>query len=227
VFVCYKYSTQNSWNYGRTDFKQCISCNNRIWLQECHVATGFVVSCVNGFMCKRCVLNGTPCNIMVVRWKKRAERQSNVGHRLYQQCVFNIWSDHNILTIISVFLTNSHSIRLGLKQATIASWQVHSSSLHLIITCLCDISGSQGSECKDYISVTGYYTMVLYKWTNVASIIQGDALPQCRPDDGDSKHLWNVGPPRLHVTISQKAVIFILWSKFTCRNFCKRYRVIK
>lgn len=36
---------QNRWNYGRTDFKQCISCNNGMWLQKfssfvregCHV----------------------------------------------------------------------------------------------------------------------------------------------------------------------------------------------
>jgi hypothetical protein len=39
---------QNSWNYGRTDFKQCISCNNGIRLQEFNIAIGFVVLCVKG-----------------------------------------------------------------------------------------------------------------------------------------------------------------------------------
>jgi hypothetical protein len=29
---------QNSSNYGRTDFKQCISCNGEIWLQEFDIA---------------------------------------------------------------------------------------------------------------------------------------------------------------------------------------------
>jgi hypothetical protein len=42
---------QNSWNYGRTDFKQCISCNNGIRLQGLNTAIDFVVSCVKGFMC--------------------------------------------------------------------------------------------------------------------------------------------------------------------------------
>jgi hypothetical protein len=31
---------QNSWNYDRTDFKQCISCNNGIRLQEFRIAIG-------------------------------------------------------------------------------------------------------------------------------------------------------------------------------------------
>jgi hypothetical protein len=59
---------QNTWNYGRTDFKQCISCNNGIWLQEFNIAIGFVVLCVNGFMssCWGCVLNGTIC--VQVHW---------------------------------------------------------------------------------------------------------------------------------------------------------------
>jgi hypothetical protein len=29
---------QNSWNYGRTDLKYCINCNNEIWLQEFNIA---------------------------------------------------------------------------------------------------------------------------------------------------------------------------------------------
>jgi hypothetical protein len=54
---------QNSWNYGRTDFKQCISCNNGIRLQEYNVAISLVVLSVNGFMCscQGCVLNGKQC----------------------------------------------------------------------------------------------------------------------------------------------------------------------
>jgi hypothetical protein len=35
-----------SWNYGRTDFKQCISCNNGIRLQEFNTATGFAALCI-------------------------------------------------------------------------------------------------------------------------------------------------------------------------------------
>jgi hypothetical protein len=42
---------QNSWNYDRTNFKQCISCNKGIWLQEFNIAIGFVVLCVKMFMC--------------------------------------------------------------------------------------------------------------------------------------------------------------------------------
>jgi hypothetical protein len=33
---------QNSWKYGRTDFKQCISCNNGIRLQEFNISIGSV-----------------------------------------------------------------------------------------------------------------------------------------------------------------------------------------
>jgi hypothetical protein len=36
---------------GRTDFKQCVSCNNRILLQEFSIAIRFIVLCVKGFMC--------------------------------------------------------------------------------------------------------------------------------------------------------------------------------
>jgi hypothetical protein len=51
---------QNSCNYGRADFKLCISCNNGIRLQESNIAVGFVVK---GFMCgsSSCGLNGTSC----------------------------------------------------------------------------------------------------------------------------------------------------------------------
>jgi hypothetical protein len=42
---------QNSLNYGHTDFKRCISCNNRIRPQEFNIAIGFIVLCVKGFMC--------------------------------------------------------------------------------------------------------------------------------------------------------------------------------
>jgi hypothetical protein len=57
---------QNSWNYGRTDFKQCISCNNGIRLQEFNIAIGFVVLCVKGFMCSSWdwVLIGTFCRTL-------------------------------------------------------------------------------------------------------------------------------------------------------------------
>jgi hypothetical protein len=48
---------KNSWNYGHIDFKQCISCNNGIQLQEFNIATGFVVFCVKG-----CFLNGLLCS---------------------------------------------------------------------------------------------------------------------------------------------------------------------
>jgi hypothetical protein len=41
---------QNSWNYDGTNFKQRISCNNRIQLQEFNIAIGFVVLCVKVFM---------------------------------------------------------------------------------------------------------------------------------------------------------------------------------
>jgi hypothetical protein len=37
---------QNSLNFGRTDFKQCISCNNGILLQEFNITIGFDVLCV-------------------------------------------------------------------------------------------------------------------------------------------------------------------------------------
>jgi hypothetical protein len=55
---------QNSWNYGRVDFKQCISCNNGIRMQEFNTAIGFIVLCVKGFMCSTwiCILNGTSCS---------------------------------------------------------------------------------------------------------------------------------------------------------------------
>jgi hypothetical protein len=55
---------QNSWNHGRTDFKQCISCNNGIRLQELHRATGSLLLCVKGFMCCSLVsvLNATFCS---------------------------------------------------------------------------------------------------------------------------------------------------------------------
>jgi hypothetical protein len=39
---------QDSWNYGRTDFKQCISCNNGIRLQEFNIAVGFIVCAWRG-----------------------------------------------------------------------------------------------------------------------------------------------------------------------------------
>jgi hypothetical protein len=44
---------QNSWNYGRTDFKQRIRCNNGIRLQELNIAISFVVLYLKGFMCSR------------------------------------------------------------------------------------------------------------------------------------------------------------------------------
>jgi hypothetical protein len=37
---------QNTSNYGRTGFKQCISCNNGVRLQEFDVAIGFVLCVV-------------------------------------------------------------------------------------------------------------------------------------------------------------------------------------
>jgi hypothetical protein len=50
--VCEKCSmSDKTLNYGRTDFKQCISCNNGIQLQEFNTAIGFEVLCVKGFMC--------------------------------------------------------------------------------------------------------------------------------------------------------------------------------
>jgi hypothetical protein len=51
---------QNSWNYGRTDIKQWISCNNGIRLQEFNIAIGFVVVSVK-VLCSGwgCVLHGT------------------------------------------------------------------------------------------------------------------------------------------------------------------------
>jgi hypothetical protein len=54
---------QNSWNIGRTNFKQCASCNSSMWLQEFSIAIGFIVLCVKGFMCSSLgwVLNGTFC----------------------------------------------------------------------------------------------------------------------------------------------------------------------
>jgi hypothetical protein len=54
---------QNSWNYGRTDFKQRISCSNGIGLLEFNRASGVGVLWLKGFMCSSygCVLNGTPC----------------------------------------------------------------------------------------------------------------------------------------------------------------------
>jgi hypothetical protein len=54
---------QNSWNYGCTNLKQCISCNNETQLQEFNIAIGFVVLCMKRFMCSSygCILNGTPC----------------------------------------------------------------------------------------------------------------------------------------------------------------------
>jgi hypothetical protein len=42
---------QNSWNYGRTYLKQCITCNIGIWLQEFNIAIGFVILHVKGFVC--------------------------------------------------------------------------------------------------------------------------------------------------------------------------------
>jgi hypothetical protein len=41
---------QNSWNYDRTDFQQCINYNNGLRLQEFNIATGLVVLCVKVFM---------------------------------------------------------------------------------------------------------------------------------------------------------------------------------
>jgi hypothetical protein len=40
-------------------FKQYISCNNGIWLQE------YIIPCVNRFMCNGygCILNVTPCTL--------------------------------------------------------------------------------------------------------------------------------------------------------------------
>jgi hypothetical protein len=40
---------QNSWNYGRADFKQCIICNSGIRLQKFNIAIGFVILCVKRF----------------------------------------------------------------------------------------------------------------------------------------------------------------------------------
>jgi hypothetical protein len=54
---------QNSWNYGRTDFKQCISRSYGIRLQKFNIAIGVVILCVKAFTCssRGCVLNGTFC----------------------------------------------------------------------------------------------------------------------------------------------------------------------
>jgi hypothetical protein len=41
---------QNSWDYVRIDFKQCISCNNGIRPQEFNIAVGFVVLCLKAIM---------------------------------------------------------------------------------------------------------------------------------------------------------------------------------
>jgi hypothetical protein len=50
-------------NTCRTDFKQCINCNNVLLLQEFNTAIGFVVLRVKVFMCSSsdCVLKGTFC----------------------------------------------------------------------------------------------------------------------------------------------------------------------
>jgi hypothetical protein len=42
---------QSSWSCGRTDFKQCINCNNAIRLQEFNISVDFVVLYVKGCMC--------------------------------------------------------------------------------------------------------------------------------------------------------------------------------
>jgi hypothetical protein len=67
---------QNSWNYGRTDFKQCISCNDGIRLQEFNIAICFV----KGFMCssKDCVLNGTPCIALTVQYTQYRTLDSRI-----------------------------------------------------------------------------------------------------------------------------------------------------
>jgi hypothetical protein len=58
---------RNSWNYGCTYFKQCISCNNGIRPQEFNIAVGL---CVKVFMCRSwgCFLNGTSCTTLVLLW---------------------------------------------------------------------------------------------------------------------------------------------------------------
>jgi hypothetical protein len=56
---------QNSWSYGHTDFKQCVSCNNRIWVQEFNIAVGFIAFLMKGFIYSNwdCILNVTYCII--------------------------------------------------------------------------------------------------------------------------------------------------------------------
>jgi hypothetical protein len=48
---------QSSRNYGRADFKQCISCNNGIRLQEFNTAVGLIVLCVKEFVRGFLILN--------------------------------------------------------------------------------------------------------------------------------------------------------------------------
>jgi hypothetical protein len=76
---------RNSFSYVCTDFKQCISCNNRIWLQELNVATGFIILCVKWFMCisQGYILNGAFCII-----------QRKVVH------FFPIWAAINVINYL-------------------------------------------------------------------------------------------------------------------------------
>jgi hypothetical protein len=62
---------QNSWNYCRIDFKQCISCNNGIRLQKFIIAIVFVVFWVKLLICSSegCVLNWTFCTCKKHTWR--------------------------------------------------------------------------------------------------------------------------------------------------------------
>jgi hypothetical protein len=61
LFVTSARRATNSPCYVRTDFKQCVSCNNAIELQEFDISFGFVVLYLKRFMCRRqnCDRHGT------------------------------------------------------------------------------------------------------------------------------------------------------------------------
>jgi hypothetical protein len=59
---------QNNWYYGRTDFKQCISCNNGIRLQEFNTDIDFVLLRIKVFICISWGLNGTLCIYKIAKY---------------------------------------------------------------------------------------------------------------------------------------------------------------
>jgi hypothetical protein len=83
---------QNSSNYGRTDFRQSISGNNGIQLQEFNIAHRFVVLCAEGFMYFGQFLFSDEAWFFPLEWNVARNTHANSQWMLFFEKVVGIFS---------------------------------------------------------------------------------------------------------------------------------------